>query len=272
MLAFINWNVEPEIFSIWGIHLRWYGLLFVSSFFVGGYAFRELLKYDKLPDEFVDRTLWYVMIGTFIGARLGHCLFYDPKYYLTNPLEIFATWKGGLASHGGACGILAALYFLARKTKKSYIWILDRAVIVIGLSAFFIRIANLMNSEIYGIETSLPWGFIFERNCETVPKHPTQIYEALFYLMIYVILRFIYRKSNNQPRPFLMFGLFLIMLFGFRFFIEFIKNPQEVWEVGMKLNMGQLLSMPFIIFGIISLFISNSLAAKNKNIKSHISV
>ncbi|MDR1155978.1 MAG: prolipoprotein diacylglyceryl transferase [Bacteroidales bacterium] len=253
---FVHWSVDPEFFAVGEWSIRWYAILFVCAFIFGGYAFRELVKHDRIPDRFNEQILTYVILGTIIGARLGHCFFYDPEYFLGHPLEIFATWKGGLSSHGGAFGILVSLYLLARKTKKPYIWILDRAVIVIGVSGFFIRMGNLMNSEIYGIETSLPWGFIFERNNEIVPKHPTQVYEALYYLLTYVILRFVYRKCKNQPHPFFMFGLFLMMVFVFRFCIEFIKNPQESWEAGMKFNMGQLLSIPFIIFGVISLLTS----------------
>jgi len=253
----IKWNVDPEAFSIGPITLRWYGILWGCAFFASYYAFKELLKFDRLSANYAWDALWYMMLGTIIGARVGHCFFYEPVYYLQNPLEILATWRGGLSSHGGACGILVALYLLSRKTKKPYIWTLDRVVIVVGVAGFCIRMGNLMNSEIYGHATTLPWGFIFERNRETLPKHPTQIYEALYYAMTYLVLRFVYRKCDNSPRPFLIFGLFLIMVFGFRFCIEFIKNPQESFEIDMMFNMGQWLSMPFIIIGVVSLMISS---------------
>ena len=253
---FINWNVNPEAFSIGPLTIRWYGILYVCAFYASYYAFRELLKFDDVPDDFADRALIYMIIGTIVGARVGDCFFYNPTYYLQNPLEIFATWKGGLSSHGGACGILIALFLLGRKMKKPYIWVLDRVVIVIGVAGFFIRMGNLVNSEIYGHVTTLPWGFIFERRGETLPKHPTQIYEALYYALTYATLRFIYRKCDNRPKPFLIFGMFLLMVFGFRFCIEFIKNPQETFEENMMFNMGQLLSVPFIILGIISMFVA----------------
>ena len=253
----IHWNVNPEAFSLGPLTVRWYGILYGCAFIASYYAFKELLKFDKLPDDFADRALIYMILGTVIGARLGDCFFYHPKYYLQNPLEIFAVWKGGLSSHGGAVGILTALYLLGRKVRKPYIWVLDRVVIVIGVAGFFIRMGNLMNSEIYGHVTDLPWGFIYERNGETLPKHPTHIYEALYYALTYMILRCVYRKCDNRPRPFLIFGLFLIMVFGFRFCIEFIKNPQENFEQDMMFNMGQLLSTPFIILGVISLFVSS---------------
>ena len=253
----IHWNVDPEAFSIGPLTVRWYGMLWACGFMACYYAFKELLKFDKLSEDYAYDALWYMMIGTIIGARVGDCFFYHPMYYLQNPLEIFAMWRGGLSSHGGACGILIALYLLSRKTKKPYIWTLDRVVIVIGVMGFCIRMGNLMNSEVYGIQTDLPWGFIFERNRETLPKHPTQIYEALWYAMTYIVLRFVYRKTGNNPRPFLIFGIFLIMVFVFRFCVEFIKNPQEDFEIGMMFNMGQWLSVPFIILGVIMLFFSS---------------
>ena len=253
---FINWNVSPEAFSIGPLTVRWYGILYGCAFIASYYTFKELLKHDKLPEDFADSALIYMIIGTIIGARVGDCFFYHPEYYLKHPFEVFAVWKGGLSSHGGACGILISLYLFARKMKKPYIWILDRVVIVIGVAGFFIRMGNLMNSEIYGHVTEFPWGFIFERRGETLPKHPTQIYEALYYALTYAVLRLVYRKCDNRPRPFLIFGLFLIMVFAFRFCIEFIKNPQEEFEENMMFNMGQWLSVPFILMGIVSLIVS----------------
>ena len=254
---FVHWNVSPEAFSLGPLTVRWYGILYGCAFIVSGYAFSELLKFDKVPEDFTNHALVYMILGTIIGARIGDCFFYHPKYYLQNPLEVFAIWNGGLSSHGGACGILTALYLFGRKTGKSYIWVLDRVVIVVGVAGFFIRMGNLMNSEIYGHATTLPWGFVFERHGETLPKHPTQIYEALYYALTYFLLRFVYRKSDNRPRPFLIFGMFLIMVFVFRFCIEFIKNPQEDFEQNMMFNMGQWLSTPFIILGVIMLTISS---------------
>ncbi|MDR1156037.1 MAG: prolipoprotein diacylglyceryl transferase [Bacteroidales bacterium] len=253
----IHWNITPEAFSVGPLTVRWYGILYGCAFIASYYAFKELLKFDRLPDDFADRALVYMILGTVIGARVGDCFFYHPMHYLQHPLEIFAVWKGGLSSHGGAIGILTSLYLFGRKMNKPYIWVLDRVVIVIGVAGFFIRTGNLMNSEIYGHATTLPWGFIFERNGETLPKHPTQIYEALYYALTYLVLRFVYRKCDSRPRPFLIFGLFLIMVFGFRFCIEFIKNPQEDFEQNMMFNMGQWLSMPFLILGIISLMIGS---------------
>ena len=195
------------------------------------------------------------MISTVLGSRLGHCLFYDPGYYLTHPVEILDIRQGGMASHGAAVGLLIGLWLFSRKNKLPYIWSLDRISIVVAISGVAVRLGNLMNSEIYGTVTSLPWGFIFVRDGETLPKHPTQIYEALCYLVLFVILLWMYYKKDlARRRPGVMFGFFLIILFGTRFLIEFIKNPQVDFEQHMVLNMGQLLSIPFIVAGVVILW------------------
>jgi prolipoprotein diacylglyceryl transferase len=203
-------------------------------------------------------------IGTVIGARLGHCLFYEPEYYLQNPVEILKIWRGGLASHGAAIGILAALWLFVRKYKKPFIWILDRIVVVVALAGALIRLGNLMNSEIYGIETSLPWGFVFISAVkpEIVPKHPTQIYEALTYFLIFGLLLRIYIRSDSKFRPGTLFSWFLILVFGMRFLIEFIKEDQVDFEAGMALNMGQWLSIPFVLLGIALLLFYRPKAGK----------
>jgi len=250
----INWNVNPEIFRIGNFAVRWYGLLFASGFVFGYLIFFKFFKKEGLTVEMLDKLTIYMALGVVIGARLGHCLFYEPDYYLKNPIEILKVWRGGLASHGAALGILLALYLFIRKYKKSYIWILDRIVVVVALGGAMIRLGNLMNSEIYGIETKLPWGFVFLRNHEIVPKHPTQIYEALTYLIVFGILFRTYLKTAGKFRDGTLFGWFLIMVFGMRFLIEFIKEVQVPFEEGMALNMGQLLSIPFIIIGIFVLY------------------
>ena len=249
-LQIIPWNVDPEIFRIGNFAVRWYGLLFASGFVIGYYILRKVFKNEGLGDATLDRLTVYVAVGTVIGARLGHCLFYEPDYYLANPVEILKVWHGGLASHGAAIGILLALWLFVRKEKKPFIWAIDRVVIVVALAGALIRLGNLMNSEIYGVETTLPWGFVFLRNGENAPKHPTQIYEALAYLLTFVILLRIYWKNLGKQKPGLLFGLFLVFVFGFRFLVEYVKEDQVAFEAGMKLNMGQLLSIPFIIAGI----------------------
>jgi len=191
-----------------------------------------------------------------VGARLGHCLFYEPSYYLSNPVEILKIWRGGLASHGAAIGILLVLWLWVRKEKKPYMWILDRIVIVAALGGAMIRLGNLMNSEIYGVETTLPWGFVFLRNGETVPKHPTQIYESLAYFITFIILSRIYWRKKGEFISGVPFSLFLILVFIFRFFVEYVKEDQVAFEAGMTLNMGQWLSLPFILIGVVVLIFS----------------
>src|SRR5665647_1981061 len=249
-LQIIPWNVDPEIFRIGNFAVRWYGLLFASGFVIGYYILRKIFKNEGLGDATLDRLTVYVAIGTIVGARLGHCLFYEPAYYLAHPLEILKVWHGGLASHGAAIGILLALWLFVRKEKKPFIWAIDRVVIVVALAGALIRLGNLMNSEIYGVETTLPWGFVFLRNGENAPKHPTQIYESLAYLITFVILLRVYWKNKGKQRPGLLFGLFLVLVFGFRFLVEYVKNDQVTFEAGMNFNMGQLLSIPFILAGI----------------------
>ena len=196
----IPWDVNPEIFRIGSFAVRWYGLLFASSFLFGYFIMLRIFKNENLPDSLLDKLTVYMAIGVIIGARLGHCLLYEPEYYLAKPIEILKVWKGGLASHGAAAGILIAVGIFAYKEKKGYFWVLDRVAIVVALSGFFIRMGNLMNSEIYGIETTVPWGFVFLRNGETAPKHPTQIYEGLAYLLIFLLLfRIYWRKKGSIP-------------------------------------------------------------------------
>jgi len=251
---YIHWDINPEIVGFWGLSIRYYGVLFASAFFFGYLIMQKIFKKEGLPVELLDKLTVYVALGTIIGARLGHCLFYDPSYYLSNPIEILKIWRGGLASHGAAIGILIALYYFSKKNKKPYLWILDRIVIVVALAGFFIRMGNLMNSEIYGIPTNLPWGFIFVRRGEVIPKHPTQIYEALSYLLIFILLYSIYNKKGTNVRQGFIFSIFLILLFSVRFLIEFIKEVQVDFEQNMTLNMGQWLSIPFILIGIYLLY------------------
>jgi phosphatidylglycerol:prolipoprotein diacylglycerol transferase len=257
----ITWNVDPEIFSIGNLSIRWYGLLFATAFLAGYIVFSKYLKTERLTSEMLDKLLIYVAVGTVIGARLGHCFFYEPEYFLKHPLEILKIWKGGLASHGAAIGILLALWLYVRKYKLSFLWMIDRIVIVVALGGAFIRLGNLFNSEIYGLPTDLPWGFRFVRDrlydpntgevLPVVPRHPTQLYEAFSYLLIFTVLFIFYRKKHMQVRDGFIFGVFMILLFTARFFIEFVKNDQVAFEAGMKFNMGQLLSLPFIIAGIV---------------------
>jgi prolipoprotein diacylglyceryl transferase len=254
----VTWGPSPEIFSIGSIHIRYYSILFVSGFIIGYYIFLRFFKREGLPVDILDKLLYLLLGAAVVGARLGHCLFYEPEYYLARPLEILKVWQGGLASHGGAIAILLAMWWFVKKYGRKYrfdfLWIMDRLGIATALAGALIRLGNLMNSEIYGNPTTLPWGFIFTLRGETVPKHPTQLYESLSYLLLFVILMLLYYKVLPKLKRGTLFGLFLIGLFTARFFIEYVKEPQVAFEQGMALNMGQLLSLPFIICGIALVF------------------
>ena len=249
-LLVIPWNVNPEIFRIGTFAVRWYGLLFASSFLFGYVIMNRIFKNENLEEAVLDKLTIYMAIGVIVGARLGHCLFYEPSYYFHHPLEIIFIWHGGLASHGAAIGILTAVWLFSKKEKKDYFWVLDRIAIVVALSGFLIRMGNLMNSEIYGIETTVPWGFVFLRNHEVAPKHPTQIYEGLAYLAIFILLFRLYWSKKGEHYQGLLISLAITLIFISRFFIEFLKEDQVAFEATMKLNMGQLLSIPFILLGI----------------------
>ncbi len=254
----ITWGPSPEIFSIGPIHIRYYSILFVSGFIIGYYIFVKFFKREGVPVEILDTLLYTLLGAAVVGARLGHCLFYEPDYYLAKPWEILKVWEGGLASHGGAIAILIALWYYVRKYGRrynfDYIWLLDRIGVATPLAGALIRLGNLMNSEIYGNPTDLPWGFIFTLRGETLAKHPTQLYEALAYLLTFALLMFLYWKALPKLKKGTMFGIFLLGIFGTRFFIEFVKEPQVAFEQTMSLNMGQWLSVPFII-GAIALII-----------------
>ena len=216
-----------------------------------------LCKREKLPLSLLDPLLYTLLIATIVGARLGHCLFYQPDYYLGSWQgfwEIFMPWKGGLASHGGAIALLLAMWWFSahygKKNDFDFLWIMDRLCITVAFAGCFIRLGNLFNSEIYGDVTGLPWGFIFDLRGETEPKHPTQLYEALSYLILGLILVWVYKNKLDKVYRGFFFGAFLIGCFGMRFLIEFIKEPQVGFEETMALNMGQLLSIPFIVAGI----------------------
>lgn len=251
----VTWDVNPALFHLGSFEIRYYGVLWAVALGISAYIFHHIMIREGLSDKTFDSVFWFGVISTVLGSRLGHCLFYDPGYYLTHPVEILDIRQGGMASHGAAVGLLIGLWLFSWKNKLPYIWSLDRISIVVAISGVAVRLGNLMNSEIYGTVTSLPWGFIFVRDGETLPKHPTQIYEALCYLVLFVILLWMYYKKDlARRRPGVMFGFFLIILFGTRFLIEFIKNPQVDFEQHMVLNMGQLLSIPFIVAGVVILW------------------
>ena len=256
-LLVVHWNVDPAIFRIGGFEVRWYSLLFVSGFILGWFIMRGFFRREKVSESLLDPLLYTLLIGTIVGARLGHCLFYQPDYFLGSWkgfLEIFMPWKGGLASHGGTIALILAMIWFANKYGKKegfdFMWIVDHLVIPISFAACFIRLGNLFNSEIYGDVTNLPWGFIFERRGETLPKHPTQLYEAGTYLLLGIALLLLYKYRLDKLYRGMIFGIFMIVCFGSRMLIEIIKEPQVGFEENMTLNMGQLLSIPFVLLGI----------------------
>lgn len=256
-MLFVHWHVDPVIFHIGSFGLRWYSILFVSGFVLGWYIFRWFFRREGVSENLLDSLLYTLLIATIVGARLGHCLFYQPDYYFGSWqgfLEIFMPWKGGLASHGGTIVLFFAMLWYAhhygKKNHFDFVWLLDRLCIAVAFAATFIRLGNLMNSEIYGDVTSLPWGFIFDLRHETEPKHPTQIYEALSYLILGIVLIWMYRYKLDKLYRGTFIGIFFIVCFGMRFLIEFIKEPQVAFEDNMVLNMGQVLSIPFILIGV----------------------
>ncbi len=265
----IHWNVSPEIFSVGFLHIRWYGLLFAGSFLVGLFLMSKIFKKENKSEEDLNDLVWYMILGTVIGARLGHCLFYNPAYYLSHPMDILMVWKGGLASHGAAVGILSAIYFYSKNKKgQSYLWVLDRVVITVALGGSMIRLGNLFNSEIIGKPTDGSWGFIFERAQvinPLIPRHPAQIYESVAYFLIFLILYSIYKKYDGKLNEGFLSGLMMILVFTFRFIVEFFKEVQEPFEIGMKLDMGQILSIPIILLGIYLIIRSRKHAFNNSN-------
>ncbi|WP_316634923.1 prolipoprotein diacylglyceryl transferase [uncultured Flavobacterium sp.] len=257
----LNWNVDPVIVMITdSFPLKYYGALFACGLLLGYYIVRGIYKKENLSLDNLDSLLVYVIVGTILGARLGHCFFYEPSYFLKHPIEIllpiqkvagvykFVGYQG-LASHGGSIGVLIAMVLYCRKYKVKFLWLLDKMAIGVPVTGAFIRFGNFMNSEIYGKPTNGNWGVVFQRD-DMIPRHPTQLYEAFAYLLIFVILFWMYNSEKIKKADGLIFGYFLTLLFLARFIIEFFKENQEAFENTMPINMGQILSIPFILIGL----------------------
>jgi phosphatidylglycerol---prolipoprotein diacylglyceryl transferase len=255
--TYIIWNINPDVFTFPYIDhpLRWYGLLFAAAFLISQQFMYFIYRTEGRPLKEVDTLTVYTVVATIVGARLGHVLFYDPVYYFQNPHKIIMTWEGGLASHGGIIGILIAIFLFARRTNVSYLWALDRVSIVAAFTFSMIRLGNLMNSEMIGTPTDLPWAFVFTR-VDSTPRHPAQLYEAIHYFICFVGLFWMWHKRRNKMANGFLFGWSLIILFTLRFVDEFFKINQEQFEDGMLFNMGQLLSLPFIVIGMLILIMS----------------
>lgn len=274
-LLYFVWDADPVIFSIGEHGIRWYGLLLAIGFLLGYIVLGRIMKKEGYEQKQSDKFAIYIILGCVIGLRLGHCLFYNPGYYLSHPLEILKVWEGGLASHGGAIGILLAIWIYSRRTKMPYFESLDKVVVVVPLAGAFVRVGNFINSEILGVPTTLPWGVKFMRNMEDlneayiasngacpdlgseclsefmIARHPTQLYEAFFYIAMFFVFFLIYSKFAKNWKHGTFLGWFVLVLFGFRFLIEYTKTEQAEFIWNAPITMGQLLSIPFIIFGIV---------------------
>lgn len=317
-IASVNWSANPIAFSIFGRPIAWYGILWATGVALTAYVVYRMFKHEKFPEDWFDSFFMHVVVALIIGARLGHCLFYDPVEYLSNPIDLIKVWEGGLSSHGGAIGMLIGVcIFSLKKTQKKANWkliigasiigaiiggiihalipspedissldynnllygriimglciglcisliinsspmcikMLDRLIVGVCIGATFIRLGNLMNSEIYGGHTTLPWGFNFLKDpawhaAGALPSHPTQLYEALTYFSLFILTMFLYWRTSAKEKTGLLLGLTLIGIFGSRILIETIKNVQVAFEENMILNLGQILSIPFVLWGI----------------------
>lgn len=255
----IHWNADPELIRVGVFSVRWYGLLFASGFVIGLKVLEKVFDKDRVSQEILDRLFVYMVIGTIVGARLGHCLFYEPEIYLEDPIRIFKVWEGGLASHGGALGIFLVLYIFSRRHQLSWLWLTDRIAIVAALAGGFIRLGNFFNSEIIGRPLQAPWAIIFSR-VDQVPRHPTQIYESVTYFSTFGLLYWLYWSRNKGGASGYLTGVFLIFVFGSRFFWEFLKENQVSFEASLPMNMGQMLSIPLVLIGAWLIYRSNSSA------------
>ncbi len=256
----IVWNPSIAPFSIFGFDVRYYSLCWVIGLLGAYFIVKKLYKKSGVSEDLFEPLFMYCFIGILIGSRLGHCLFYQPEYYLSHPIEMLLPIKQtadgwvfrgyeGLASHGGVIGVITALLLYVRKTKLTMVWTLDNIAVAAPFFSAMVRLGNFMNSEIIGTETNLPWGVIFVQAGETVPHHPAQLYEAIAYLVIFIIGLLLYKKYSSKIGSGFFMGYCLFTIFTFRFFVEFIKENQVAFEDGMTLIMGQWLSIPLIIAG-----------------------
>lgn len=261
-MNFFVWDINPVLFSLGFFKIHWYGLMFASAFIVGYIVIYWIYKREGKNVEEIDDLLWYVAIGTIVGARLGHCLFYDPVYYLHNPLKIFAFWEGGLASHGGIIGITFSLYLYQKRVSSSYAWFLDRVAVVCALGGSFVRIGNFFNAEIVGTPTTVAWAVIFKR-LDNLPRHPVQLYESTAYFLIFLLLLTLYVTIKDKVRSGVIFATALVTIFTSRFLLEFVKTQQSGYDHDSWVSTGQWLSMPFLLAGLV--YIIFACCRKNEN-------
>jgi len=255
------WHTSPEMFSLGPLSVRWYGVFFALSFLIGLYIMSRIFLLEKKKEEDLNQLFYYIIAGTVIGARLGHCLFYEPEFYLSHPIEIFKIWRGGLASHGGFIGIITAVYFYSKSHKdQPMIWVLDRLTLPAILGSGFIRLGNFFNSEIIGNPTDVPWAIVFAR-VDMLPRHPTMLYESATYFIIFALLMVGFWTWHWYKKTGLMTGAFLTLVFSARFFIEFVKTRQASYGFDLPFSVGQWLSIPLIIVGMVLLY--RALQGKN---------
>lgn len=254
MLAFIYWKIDPEIFRFGPLAIRWYGLFFALLFLIGYFIVAWQFRIEHRDVRSLESLLIYIVTGTIIGARLGHCLIYEPAYFLSHPLAILAVWQGGLASHGGAVGVLIATFLYSRRhPDQPWLWLLDRVAVPTALGGAFIRLGNFFNSEILGKPADVPWAIIFARE-DLVPRHPAQLYESLACLCVFFALLFVYSRWRGQTPSGLLLGMFLVGVFVSRFVVEFYKEHQAAYEAGFTISVGQWLSIPFVLAGLALLY------------------
>ena len=249
------WSLDPIAFSFGPLRVFWYGIFFAIATLSGLQYMKWVYSVEAKDEAMLESMFVYIVLGIVIGARLGHCLFYDPAYYLANPMKIFAVWEGGLASHGGGTGVLLALYFYVKKYKLNYLWLLDRVAIPTALFGFFVRLGNFMNSEIVGTPSELPWAIVFTR-VDDLSRHPAQIYESFSYLGIFIILTLLYKIKRDVLNNGFIFGTFLILIFSVRFLVEFVKVKQAAYSSEILISTGQMLSLPFLLLGAVLIFLS----------------
>jgi phosphatidylglycerol:prolipoprotein diacylglycerol transferase len=252
-MNYFVWNADPILLSFGPLQVHWYGLLCAAAILSGLEFMKWVFRLENKDESVIEPLFLYTVVGIVVGARLGHCLFYDPDYYLANPMKIFAVWEGGLASHGGGLGVLIALYLGCKKYKVDFMWLIDRLVIPTALFGFFVRMGNFMNSEILGKPTDVPWAVVFER-VDTLPRHPAQLYESFSYLVIFFILAYFYKKNYKTLKKGFLFELFLVLTFTVRFLVEYVKVRQADYSLDIGLTTGQLLSIPFLIVGFVFIF------------------
>ena len=243
------WDFDPVLISFLNIRIHWYGILFATAIIIGFQIIKKIYLTEGVSLESLDSLFIYCVVGIVAGARLGHCFFYNPQYYFSNPLKIFAIWEGGLASHGGGIGVVTAVFLYSKNYKIKVLWVLDRLTIPTALFGFFVRTANFLNSEILGKASDLPWAVVFER-IDTVPRHPVQLYESLAYGLVFILLSIIYKTTRVKEQSGILLGIFLCSIFSARFCLEFFKLKLAVYETGLFLTTGQMLSIPFLLTGI----------------------